>query len=437
MNASAAAQPGEPDLALAAETPSEPVGRDERILALDFIRGIAVLGILFPNIVAHGDAILSYFWPPNLPGGATAADKAVWLFQLVLIDGKFRGLFTLLFGAGMMLFTERAWARGATRWLQARRLLWLALFGLIHFFFIWTGDILFLYAVSGLFALAMLKWSARTQLKVGVIWFLAGSLVLTVALGNDAVLENVPAAQHAAPERYAEARKGWAEQLADAKNETAAMSGDSYAGVVGYRFKEEINGIVQAVIFGPLETIPLMLIGMALYRMGLFERRLDRTKMREWGWIAVIGGALLTVPIGLVAYAAGFPLALTQFAFNGPSAFLHLPMVIGLAALLSLWAPTAAQTSLGSRVVAAGRMAFSNYLGTSIVMMLIFQGWAGDLFHRFHRPGLFLFVLLGWALMLLWSKAWLSYFRYGPLEWLWRCLTYWRLFPIRRAVVPT
>src|SRR6478609_8815578 len=98
MNASAATTPDEPDLALAGQTPSEPVGRDERIVALDFIRGIAVLGILFPNIVAHGDAILSYFWPPNLPGGAREIDKVVWLVQLVLIDGKFRGLFTLLFG---------------------------------------------------------------------------------------------------------------------------------------------------------------------------------------------------------------------------------------------------------------------------------------------------------------------------------------------------
>ena len=211
------------------------------------------------------------------------------------------------------------------------------------------------------------------------------------------------------------------------------MSGDTYAGVVEYRVEAEADGLVQAVIFGPLETIPLMLIGMALYRLGLFERRLDREKMRRWGWIGVIGGAALTVPIGLLAYLAEFPLALTQFAFNGPAAFLHLPMVLGLAALLSLWAPNAAQSWLGSGFVAAGRMAFSNYLGSSIAMMLVFQGWAGDLYHRFHRPELLLFVLAAWVVMLVGSKAWLARFRYGPLEWLWRCLTYWRVFPIRRT----
>lgn len=432
MDASEPAAPQDRDALLRSGTPDEPVGRDQRIVALDFIRGIAVLGILFPNIVAHGDAILSYFWPPNLPGGASEADKAFWLFQLVLIDGKFRGLFTLLFGAGMMLFMERAWARGATRWLQARRLAWLALFGLIHFFFIWTGDILFLYAVSGLFALTMVRCSAQTQLRVGVIWFLAGSLFLTVVLGGQAALENVPGARQSAPAQYAEAQRGWAEQLAGAKKEIAAMSGDTYAGVVEYRFEEEADGIVQAVIFGPLETIPLMLIGMALYRLGLFERRLDRAKMRRWGWAGVIGGAVLTVPIGLLAYLADFPLALTQFAFNGPAAFLHLPMVLGLAALFSLWAPNAARTWLGSGFVAAGRMAFSNYVGSSVVLMLVFQGWAGDLYHRFHRVEFLLFVVAAWAVMLAGSKMWLAQFRYGPLEWLWRCLTYGKRFAIRR-----
>ena len=77
-------------------------------------------------------------------------------------------------------------------------------------------------------------------------------------------------------------------------------------------------------------------------------------------------------------------------------------------------------------------MAFSNYLLGSILFMLVFQGWAGGLFHRFHRPGLLLFVLLGWGLMLVWSKPWLARFRYGPLEWCWRCLTYWTIFPLRR-----
>jgi len=429
MNASTAIA-DEP--APAAATPDQPVATGARIVTLDFIRGIAVLGILFPNIVAYANPTMAYFWPKALPGGAEPFDEWVWLGQLVLIDGKFRGLFTLLFGAGMYLFIERTWARGGTRWLQARRLFWLALFGLAHFFLLWTGDILFMYAIAGFGALAMLKWQAKTQLRVGVAWYLVGALLLTVLLGGQAAVENVPAVQANAPTEYAAMKNEVADIQTETEAERAVMSGGSYADVVIFRARNEISGLVEAVFFALIETIPLMLIGMAVYRMGLFERRFDRAKMRKWGWIGFAGGALLTAPLGLLALGADFPFMLTQFAFNGAVAFIHLPMVLGLAALFSLWAPGASQSWLGQRFVAAGRMAFSNYIGGSAVMMLIFQGWAGGLYGQFHRDGLLLAVLLGWVLMLGWSKPWLERFRYGPLEWLWRCLTYWKLFPLRR-----
>lgn len=422
------------DATVHAAEPDQPVGGGERLETLDFVRGIAVLAILFPNIVAHAHPALAYFWPPALPGGANAFDKAVWVFQQVLVDGKFRGLFTLLFGAGMMLFIERAWTRGATRWLQARRLLWLGLFGLAHFYLLWTGDILFGYAISGLIALPMLRWTARAQVRVGVIWSLAGALLLTVLLGGQAALESVPDARQQAPEAYQGMREAVSDMLSEAKAENAVMSGGSYGAVVGHRLREEGNMYFENVFFALVETVPLMLIGMGLYRMGLFERRMDRPKMRRWGWIGLIGGAILTVPLALAVVAWDFPMMMTQAVLVGPTALLHLPMVLGLAALLSLWAPSAAPTSLGRRFTAAGRMAFSNYIGTSLVMALLFQGWAGGLFGQLHRFELLAFVALGWALMLAWSPWWLARFNYGPLEWLWRCLTYWRVFPLRRTV---
>lgn len=145
-----------------------PVAAGERIATLDFIRGIAVMGILAANIVAFGQPFDAYMYPaafltdPADPGGW------MWIAQFILIDGKMRGLFTLLFGAGMYLFMEKAWARGATRGLQAWRLMILAVFGMIHFFFIWPGDILFYYALFGFIALACLRWSVKTQLWVGL-----------------------------------------------------------------------------------------------------------------------------------------------------------------------------------------------------------------------------------------------------------------------------
>ena len=122
-------------------------------------------------------------------------------------------------------------------------------------------------------------------------------------------------------------------------------------------------------------------------------------------------------------------------SFVGTSTFVRLPFVIGLAALLALWGPKATGW-LGSRVSAAGRMAFSNYLGTSILMLFVFHGFALGLYGELTRPQLYIVVVAIWIIMLAWSKAWLSVFRFGPLEWLWRCLTYGKLFAIRRAPVP-
>ncbi len=146
------------------DQPRAPVGSGERLVALDFIRGIAVLGILFANITAYAQPYTAYYWPPAIVGGMTVGDQAVWVFQFVFVDGKFRGLFTLLFGAGMMLFLERARRRGAGTGLQLRRLAWLLMFGLIHFFLIWRGDILTLYAVWGMVALLAVRLPATNLL---------------------------------------------------------------------------------------------------------------------------------------------------------------------------------------------------------------------------------------------------------------------------------
>ena len=157
-----------------------------------------------------------------------------------------------------------------------------------------------------------------------------------------------------------------------------------------------------------------------------------RGRRRRWGLIGIVGGALLTLPIALWPYRTGFDFFTTLFVFNGIGRIGQLPMALGLAALLVLWAPRATQGWLGSRFAAAGRMAFSNYLGTSIVMMFVFHGWALGLFGQLGRVELIGVVLLTWAAMLAWSQSWLDRFRYGPLEWLWRCLTYGKVFPLRR-----
>ncbi|MXO66574.1 DUF418 domain-containing protein [Altericroceibacterium endophyticum] len=417
-----------------ASTPDQPVQAAERLVSLDFIRGIAVLGILFANITAFGHPMLAYYWPGALPDGGNEADRWVWLFQFVAVDGKFRGLFSILFGAGMMLFIQRVWARGDTRWLQARRLFWLLLFGLAHFYLLFIGDILFLYAMSGFAVLGMLHWSARKQFWWGLIWYLLGSLVFSGLLGMQAAMEAQPEVQTqpGMAEQWQAMERGWEITLGHAEAEAEVLSNGSYGAVLDYRFTEQSGDLAQVLFVAVFETIPLLLLGMALYRFGFFSGGLDPMKMRKWGWASLIGGTILSGALGWWVLARDFPPFLTQFVFNGASTLPRFAMIIGLAALLAQWAPKVADGPVGSRFVAAGRMAFSNYIGTSLVMLFIFQSWAGGLYGDLHRLALLPIVLVGWALMLLWSKPWLARFRYGPLEWLWRCLTYFRLFPFRR-----
>ena len=132
-------------------TPDQPgpiaaSGSGNRIASLDFIRGLAVMRILWANIVAFGQPFSAYLYPDAFLTPHGEVSDWMWIVQFILIDGKMRGLFTLLFGAGLYLFMEKAWERGASRWLQARRLFWLALFGAVHFFLIWRGDILMMYS---------------------------------------------------------------------------------------------------------------------------------------------------------------------------------------------------------------------------------------------------------------------------------------------------
>jgi uncharacterized protein len=204
-----------------------------------------------------------------------------------------------------------------------------------------------------------------------------------------------------------------------------------YAELVAYRLSEQWSDPLVNLTLFTLETIPLMLIGVALYRFGFFSGAFDPRRMRFWGWTGVIAGALLHVGIGLVVRESGFSYYSTLAAFVGWGPLPQLMMVLGLAALMVEYSPRWSGP-LAERVRAAGRAAFTNYLGTSIAMLFVFHGWALGLFGELTRPQLYLVMLLAWAAMLAWAKPWLERYRYGPLEWLWRCLTYGRVFPLRR-----
>lgn len=409
-----------------------PAKSTERIGSLDFIRGLAVMGILGANIVAFGQPFSAYMFPEAflVPTGDPGGWQ--WVAQFVLIDGKMRGLFTILFGAGLYLFMERAWARGSSRWLQARRLVMLLVFGLIHFFLIWRGDILMYYAMAGLIALPLLRLAAKTQLMIGVVGYIVGALVYAAMMAPlpfvaDTALGEEP--------QFTEFRAGLEDSkqrgLADDALVTEFKQQGDYVALVEHRLSNYWFEPLTNFLLFALETLPLVFIGIAIYRLGFFSGEISRTSMRRWGWLGLMAGGILHLAIALWVKANGFTYYGTIAAFMGISVLPRLIMVLGLAAILVLYSPRWTGW-LGQRVAAAGRAAFTNYLGTSILMLFVFHGWALGLFGELNRPQLYLVMALSWVLMLAWSKPWLEHYRYGPLEWLWRCLTYGKLFPLRR-----
>lgn len=415
-----------------AATPDQPQ-TTSRVESLDLIRGLAVMGIVLANLNSLSTMGMEHSWPPA-DGPLSMGEKAVWLFEYLFVDGKLRGLFSLLFGAGMIVFLERARARGAPAIsLQLRRLFWLLLFGLAHFYLLFEGDILHNYAVAGLAALALLWVPPKWMLGIAATALVAFSYVPSTAIWDYKTYEDE--ALSAPPD--SEIRREYQSEI-DAERSAAYAEAEvlrdgSLADVVAYRMQHSTAGLAGNVPYWLVEYLSLMLIGASLFRLGFFSGGWNRSKMLGWGLAGIAVSAAVSLPLGLWTIREGFPRALHLFVFYGPVHAIRLPMILGYAAVLVALAPAILRSGLGQRIAAAGRTAFSNYIGTSLVMALVFQGWGLGLFGQLDKVERLLPLLAVWALMLVWSPAWLARFRFGPLEWLWRCLTYWKLFPIRRT----
>lgn len=392
---------------------------------------MGVLGIVAINVSG-------FFGPqaatltPAMPGPATGADEAVFAALFLLLEGKMRAVFSLLFGASMLLLIERAEMAGRDgQALQGRRLVWLALFGYLHYILLWWGDILFVYAVCGLVALGLRGLSNRALIGGGIagflLWALAGALVgLPLVLAEEQVrLGLATAAQaHDVAQAMQAARDAMAADIAQAHLGFRAMAAAKVHSAPFWPL------VMTSASFG--ETLPLMLIGMGLYRTGMASGGWSRRRL--W-WVAlggIGGGMAMAVPITLWAWDRHFPaIAMPDLMayWAGPE---HLLIALGLYAALVLAAPRLLAGWLGQRLAAAGQMAFSNYLGTSMLLAFAAYGWGLGLFGHVPHARQPMVVLGIWAIMLGWSKPWRAHFTQGPLEWLWRSLIERRRLPLRR-----
>lgn len=426
----------------AAVAPRAPGKRHD---ALDALRGFALLGIFVINIIGFGIGI-SDLANPMITGGSDPVNLGIWYFTGIFVEGSMRGLFSLLFGAGVILFTARAtYPDGPVRFadLHYRRSMWLILFGLIHgFILLMPGDILFLYGVTALFLFPLRILSPQKLLMTaGMIL-----LVLTIWAGQSELQEQALGMQATAieqSERQGEELsseksgilKKWQETLegnrptAEARNaEISARTGD-----IGTLYQTNAAATVWTsllVLFHEmLDVGMMMLIGMALMKTGWLT---GEKPMRAYLLLAaggyVIGLGLRTWLMIERTEASFSPIVAWPWIFAQIS---RVALTIGHAGLFLLIWKAARGGWIMRGLAATGRMAFTNYIGQTIIANLLFTGIGLGLYGTLDRAALYGMLAVIFVFQVGFSLWWLARFRFGPLEWLWRSLTYGERQPMR------
>jgi uncharacterized protein len=383
-----------------------------RINSIDLIRGFAVLGILLMNITSFSQIGIGYL-NPMIGAGYEGSNMWLWDLNWLFSDMRFMNIFSMLFGAGIIIFSKNLEAKGLKSWpVHYRRMLLLLGFGLIHAYFIWAGDILVAYSICGMLVYLLRNKSIKYLAWVASIMFMLpiGFSLFTFFGAPQAELVKIFAF--------------YSPSQIDIDAEVAVMLG-TYTEQTAERMKQAIE--LQTFVFWMeifWRASALMLLGMILFKMGIFSGEKSESFYRRM--------VLIGVPIGLLVSGFGLYLAKasgwdgtyvmsigTKFNYVG-----SVPMSLGYLSLLILAHKKGSFTGLRGRLMAAGRMAFTNYIFMSICGMFLFYGIGLGLIMSFDRLEMMLTTLAIWGIMLWISPVILSRFQQGPLEWFWRYLTY-------------
>ncbi len=428
----------------AAATPS-PLGDTDRIASLDVLRGVAVLGILAMNIQCFA-MIFEAYENPTAYGDLTGANYVVWYLSHLLFDGKFITIFSMLFGAGIVLMTERLEAKRSScvsdaeetaraqacglggfsvAWLHYRRMGWLLAIGLVHAYALWYGDILYAYAICGMILYWFRGLPPRALLSLGIIALLVPVMIVVALqfvlpyIPDNAMVEIVKE-WSPPPDRIAEQvaayRGGWQDQMRHRVPMALAMQ------------------TVMLVLGMGFYCGGLMLIGVAMYRWSVFAAT------RSTGFYAamIIVGVGVGIPVTVFGVrqneAAGWSVDYSMFIgclydyFAAPLVSLAWIGLVMLVCKHGLLRPARAALS------AVGRTALTNYLMHTVICTTIFYGHGFGLFGYVSRLEQVGVVVAIWICQLVVSPLWLRRYRFGPFEWAWRSLTYRQLQPMRVAV---
>ena len=406
--------------------------KSQRIITLDVIRGIAVMGIFSVNVIAFAHIFPAYMNPTAM-GLEGEVDLLTWFANFIIIDGKMRSLFSMLFGASMLLVIDRAIASGQSGGsVHYRRMIVLAIIGLLHFYLIWFGDILFLYAMTGMVAYLFRKKSVRALLIWSAAFFVLSAAMMTASSAYFRSAQAEAKAANATQEEIKEWSKAgaWGQQSKEKTAKDIALHRGSAIERAGHMLTERTAEPLGSLLFVGPETLALMLLGVAGYKSGYLTGQWSDRRYRKIALWTLSIGAVGSAIIAYTTWRSNFDLPTVFFNLVVAQLPFRIAMALGYAALIILIFSKGSW--MRDRFAAVGRAAFTNYLGTSIVAALIFYGDGLGLYARLSRFEAWLVVPLVWLIMLLWSKPWLDRFQYGPFEWLWRSLARGKLQPMRK-----
>jgi len=404
-----------------------PIQTVERYASIDLLRGVGVLGILVINIQLFSMPFAMSVNPTAL-GDRGTLDLAIWVASHLFFDQKFMTIFSLLFGAGILIMTSRAESHsGRSAALHYRRMFWLLAFGLVHAYLIWYGDILVLYAICGFAVYPFRRRKPVTLLVLGLLALSVGA-ALGIAAGL-AVSAAPPDAQH-------EMVGFWAPDPVTVREEIDAFQGGWLAQMpmrVAYSMDFHTSDLWT---WGIWRAGGLMLVGMALCKWRVLTGELPP---RFYKTLA-IAGFLIGLPIvalGVWQMNAWEWEAVRSYFFGSQFNYWgSLPVSCGWIGLFMLLGRQDSIRWFDARLIAVGRTAFSSYILTSVACTFVFYGHGFALFGTVGRPAQLIVTLAVWTVLLIAAPLWLDRFQFGPLEWLWRSLTYGERQPMRRGNTP-
>ena len=426
----------------------KPIQAENRIFILDALRGFALLGILLINIPYFGK---SYHLNYNLEilGEYTGANYWSWWVVNGLFEGTMRAIFSMLFGAGAILLLDRIEKKPLEGITAAdfyyRRLIWLLLFGMVNaYIFLWVGDILYTYAICGLFLYPFRKLKAGSLLIFASIFLSLSILQSTSKMNEPGIKKNKAEAALQLEKQHRKLTETQKDDLKEWKTFQDEHSIAHYKSEIkesnmtmrsGYPqiFEEisEVNTRIQTKYFYFelfFDALAFFFLGMGLYRLRFLTG--DRS-LQEYAAVAFFTyglGLPLSYWINRTALNDHFDPSLTWQTFTvNLYQIKRVLLSLGHISLFLLVFKLRIANYILYLLSNVGRMAFSNYLMQSIICTLIFNGYGLGLYGYLERYQLYEIVLAVWVFQIGFSWLWLKYFLYGPFEWLWRSLTYWKI----------